>query len=250
MLQQTQVARVVEPWRRFLATFPTPRACADAPLASTIRLWEGLGYHRRARALHDAARVIRDEHDGEVPRDVASLRSLPGVGEYTAHAVASFAFGEHVAVLDTNVGRVLARAVANRTLSRPEARELADRLLPVRHSGAHNQALLDLGAQFCRANPRCESCPLANACRWRCEGGDDPAPLSAAVSRRQSTFEGSDRQIRGRILGLLRTEDAPLAAVVAHVGPGARDRVERLVTDLVEDGLVERVGRRLRLATA
>jgi len=250
MLQQTQVARVLDPWRRFLDAFPSPSACADAPLASTLRLWAGLGYHRRAKALHEAARTIRDEHGGEVPRDATTLRGLPGVGEYTANAVASFAFGQRVAVLDTNVGRVLARAVANRTLRTREARDLAERLLPARGVASHNQALLDLGAQYCRAAPRCASCPLACACRWNLEGGDDPAPLSAAVSRRQSMFEGSDRQVRGRILGLLRSEEASMATVVAYVAPVERTRVERLVTDLVKDGLVERAGRRLRLAAS
>jgi A/G-specific adenine glycosylase len=248
MLQQTQVARVLAPWRRFLDAFPNATACADAPLSSTLRLWDGLGYHRRAKALREAATVIRDQHGGEVPRDVAALRALPGVGEYTAHAVASFAFGRRVAVLDTNVGRVLARAVANRTLTRHEARDLADRLLPVRGVAAHNQAMLDLGAQFCRANPRCDSCPMARVCRWHHEDGEDPAPFSAAVSRRQSTFEGSDRQVRGQVLGLLRRGEATMTGVAAHVEPVGRDRVERIVSGLVDDGLVQRVGRRFRLA--
>jgi A/G-specific adenine glycosylase len=250
MLQQTQVARVLEPWRRFLDAFPDPSSCANAPLSSVLRLWAGLGYHRRAKALHDAARIIRDQYRGELPRDVAELRRLPGVGEYTANAVASFAFGQRVAVLDTNVGRVLARAVANRTLTVREARELAKRLLPARNAASHNQAMLDLGAQYCRASPHCDSCPLARVCRWRQEGGDDPAPLSAAVSRRQSSFEGSDRQVRGKILGLLRGDDASLTAVVAHVDPLDRDRVERIIEDLVVDGLVQRTGRRFRLATS
>lgn len=109
MLQQTQTSRVIEPWTKFLERFPTPRSCADVALAEVLGAWRGLGYHRRAKALHDTARVLRDEFDGVVPRTVKELRTLPGVGEYTAAAVASFAYGEHVAVLDTNVGRVLAR---------------------------------------------------------------------------------------------------------------------------------------------
>ena len=122
MLQQTQTSRVVEPWRRFLERFPTPTSCADAPLSTVLTVWAGLGYPRRAKAIHDAARVMRDDHDGAVPREVAQLLQLPGVGEYTAHAVASFAFAKPVAVLDTNVGRVLARAIENRTLRHREAR--------------------------------------------------------------------------------------------------------------------------------
>jgi A/G-specific adenine glycosylase len=192
--------------------------------------------------------VLRDEYGGVVPDDVRALRSLPGIGEYTANAVASFAFAQRVAVLDTNVGRVLARAVANRTLGAREARELAQRLLPVHDVATHNQALLDLGAQYCRSSPRCASCPLARTCRWKLEGGSDPAPLSAAVSRRQTRFEGSDRQVRGRILGLLRREESSLSAVAKHAVTTDRARLERIVEGLVEDGLVERAGRRLRLA--
>jgi len=127
---------------------------------------------------------------------VADLRRLPGVGEYTANAVASFAFGECVAVVDTNVGRVLARAVANRTLSVRDARVVANELLPRSNAAAFNQALLDLGAQFCTSTPRCDPCPMARVCRWHVEGGPDPAPRSAGVSRPQSKFQGSDRQAR------------------------------------------------------
>ena len=114
MLQQTQTSRVIAPWQRFLDHFPTPTACANAPLGDVLRLWEGLGFHRRAKFLHDTAIALRDNHGGTVPRDVKELRSLPGVGAYTANAIASFAFGTPTAVLDTNVGRILARAVANR----------------------------------------------------------------------------------------------------------------------------------------
>lgn len=247
MLQQTQVPRVLEPWRRFLATFPTPTSCADAPLAAILRRWEGLGYHRRAKALHGAARMIRDEFGGEVPRDVASLHRLPGVGKYTANAVGSFAFGQRVAVLDTNVGRVLARAVANKTLAARRAHDLADDLLPMRGVAAHNQSMLDLGAQFCRSKPLCGSCPVARACRWNIEGGVDPAPRSASVSRPQSAFEGSDRQMRGRILRVLRSSDVTLSDLVVSVAPGEGERVDRIVDGLISDGLVERDRARLRL---
>ena len=109
MLQQTQTSRVIGPWTRFLEAFPTPTSCADASLSEVLRLWSGLGYHRRAKALHDAAIMIRDDFGGMVPRQVDELRRLPGVGEYTANAVGSFAFGHRVAVIDTNVGRVLGR---------------------------------------------------------------------------------------------------------------------------------------------
>jgi A/G-specific adenine glycosylase len=248
MLQQTQVARVVGPWRAFLDAYPTPKDCADDTLAHVLQRWSGLGYHRRAKALHDAARMIRDEFDGLVPNEVADLRRLPGVGEYTANAVASFAFAKPVAVLDTNVGRIVARALENRPLRATEARAAVQRLLARRDGAAFNQAMLDLGAQFCRSSPRCEDCPVARACRWRREGGPDPAPRSAGVSRRQSPFLGSDRQVRGRVLAALRREPqtkGQLAAVLADVG---EDRAEVVLASLVRDGLIERTGQLVQLA--
>ena len=250
MLQQTQTSRVIEPWARFIERFPTPRSCADASLAEVLTAWQGLGYNRRAKALHDAARVLRDEFDGVVPRSVKELRSLPGVGEYTANAVASFAFGVPVAVLDTNVGRVLARALANRRLRPSEARALAADVLPRTGVAAFNQAMLDLGAQFCRAAPRCEECPLASRCEWRQRGGGDPSPLSAGVSRAQPRFEGSNRQLRGRVLNALREgprSRQELGARFSGVEPGRRDEV---LASLVRDGLITRLARTYVLAGA
>ena len=247
MLQQTQTSRVVGPWTRFLEAFPTPRSCADAPLASVLRLWSGLGYHRRAKALHQAAQMIRDEFDGAVPRTVAELRRLPGVGEYTANAVASFAFDAPVAVLDTNVGRVLARAVTNRQLSTIEARSISHALLPRDRRPAFNQAMLDLGAQFCTSRPRCDACPLAAACRWQREGGVDPAPHSAGVSRPQSTFAGSDRQVRGRVLAALRVKSRSTSQLLAALEGVSALRGTSIINDLVADGLIERAGGRVCL---
>jgi A/G-specific adenine glycosylase len=250
MLQQTQTSRVIEPWTKFMERFPTPDSCADAPLAEVLTRWRGLGYHRRAKALHDTARVIRDDFGGVVPRSVKELRTLPGVGEYTASAVASFAYGEPVAVLDTNVGRVLARALANRRLRPSEARNLAADVLPRTHVASFNQAMLDLGAQFCRATPQCDACPLASLCAWHQQGGDDPAPLSAGVSRAQPRFEGSNRQLRGRVLDALR--DGPhsqreLNVSLVGVEPGRRDEV---LSSLVLDGLIVRKARGYVLAGA
>jgi A/G-specific adenine glycosylase len=248
MLQQTQTSRVVGPWRSFLDTFPTPKDCADATLESVLQRWSGLGYHRRAKALHDAARRIRDEFDGKVPSDVDDLRSLPGVGEYTANAVASFAYGTPVAVLDTNVGRILSRALENRSLRTSEARDAAQRLLPRRDTAAFNQAMLDLGAQFCRSSPRCDVCPVAGVCRWRLEGGLDPAPQSAAVSRPQSAFAGSDRQARGRVLAALREEPQTRAQLRARIGDEGDERSAKVIDSLMRDGLVGRTGRRFHLS--
>ncbi len=247
MLQQTQTSRVLGPWRGFLESFPTPIACADAPLSEILRLWSGLGYHRRAKALHDAARMIRDEFHGAVPSDVADLRRLPGVGEYSANAVASFAFGRHVAVVDTNVGRVLARAIANRTLSVREARVEARELLPRTNAASFNQAMLDLGAQFCTATPRCAPCPLARVCKWNLEGGTDPAPRSAGVSRPQPKFAGSDRQARGRVLAALRERPRSLEQLLTCIGDVDARRGAALVVGLVDDGLVEQRAGLVRL---
>ncbi len=250
MLQQTSTARVLEPWRRFLDLFPTPAACAGAGLDEVLRAWRGLGYPRRAKALHDAARLMVERHEGRVPSSVPDLLALPGVGSYTAHAVASFAFGERVAVLDTNVGRVLARALANRALTPREARDLAAALLPRRGAAAFNQSLLDLGAQFCTATPRCGTCPVARCCRWRRDGGEDPAPRSAAVSRPQGSFAGSDRQIRGRLLRLLEEAARTRGDLHRELGDVDAARLERLLEGLVGEGLVSVLGSRLVLGTA
>jgi A/G-specific adenine glycosylase len=248
MLQQTQTSRVIEPWRRFLAAFPTPNDCANATLASVLRLWAGLGYHRRAKALHEAARTIRDEFGGEVPNEVDQLRQLPGVGEYTANAVATFAFGRRVAVLDTNVGRVLARALENRPLRASEARTVAHALLPRSDAASFNQALLDLGAQFCTSSPHCGECPVKRVCRWRRDGGEDPAPRSAGVSRPQSKFQGSDRQARGRVLAALRDGPQSTSQLLTQLRDVDRGRGASVVDGLMADGLIERKGRLVHLA--
>jgi A/G-specific adenine glycosylase len=248
MLQQTQVSRVVGPWQTFLATFPSPSDCANAPLSTVVRLWSGLGYPRRAKALHAAATMIRDDFGGAVPAEVDELRRLPGVGEYTAHAIASFSFARPVAVLDTNVGRILSRALANRTLTLSEARPMAKEVMGRANSARFNQLMLDLGAQFCRAVPRCEQCPVASACKWKREGGTDPAPRSAAVSRAQTAYVGSDRQLRGQMLTQLghgaRTKQQLFSALAGF----DQSRYDDIVDGLVADGLVQRRGRIVQLA--
>lgn len=249
MLQQTQASRVIEPWRRFVERFPTPSDCADASLAEVLTHWRGLGYHRRAKALHQTATVLRDEFDDVVPREVARLRTLPGVGEYTASAVASFAYGVQVAVLDTNVGRVLARALENRRLGVSEARDLATRLLPRSKSAAFNQAMLDLGAQFCRATPNCAICPLEAHCAWRLQGGEDPAPRSAGVSRPQPRFEGSNRQLRGKIINALRQGPHTRRQLQGAFGSVPRVRRDDVLESLVRDGLITSHERIYSLAT-
>jgi A/G-specific adenine glycosylase len=248
MLQQTSTSRVIEPWTRFLKKFPTAESCARATLAEVLVAWSGLGYPRRAKSLHEAARIIRDHFHGEVPRDVDELRTLPGVGEYTSHAVASFAFGQHVAVLDTNVGRVLSRALVNQPLRMSTARELAQALLPKSDAATFNQAMLDLGAQFCRATPRCNECPLASSCAWRRDGGPDPAPLSAGVSRPQAPFAGSNRQLRGRVMRALHDGPRAKARLVRDLAV-APARAEVVLDSLVRDGLVTKVARSYSLSS-
>ncbi len=238
MLQQTQTSRVIEPWRRFMASFPTPSACATAPLADVLVAWAGLGFHRRAKFLHQSAQAIVEMFGGEVPRRVEDLLTLPGVGPYTANAIASFAFGEATAVVDTNVGRVLARYVANAAIDARTAQNYAERVVPAKESARFNQALLDVGAQFCARTPRCADCPLRRDCRWYQEGGADPAPGSAGVSKPQSRFEGSDRQLRGRVLAQLRSGETSVLTMRALLEGWDPERSQRVLTSLQSDGLI------------
>lgn len=247
MLQQTQVSRVLEAWPRFLARFPTVHACASAGQDEVVRAWQGLGYARRARALHQAAQYVAREWDGMFSSDPQQLRQLPGVGDYTANAIASFAFDAPCAVLDTNVGRVLARALANRPLTKVEAQALADDLRGAAPSRAWNQAMLDLGAQFCRARPRCAECPVARVCAWQRDGGADPATTSAAVSRPQPRFAGSDREQRGIIVRAVSASSKSTAQLAITEGVDA-SRLERVLASLVRDGLVVERRRRWYLA--
>lgn len=233
MLQQTQVARVVPAWTRFLGRFPTPEACASATLGDVLREWQGLGYPRRARHLHLAAGEIAER--GGFPTDLSGMLGLPGVGPYTARAVLSFAFGTDAAVVDTNVARVLAR-VAGRPLTARQAQRAADRLLPLGCSWEWNQSAMELGATVCTAAaPRCGMCPTVRTCAWRGEGAD-PARTTAGVSRRQPPFEGSDRQARGRLLRRLVEGAQPVEDAPEIMGRRVSDAA-RLVDALVAEGL-------------
>lgn len=237
MLQQTGVSRVLERYDDFCDRFPTPAACAAAPAGAVIEAWRGLGYNRRALHLHAAARSITAA-GGRFPDDLDGLLGLPGVGPYTARAVLALAFERDVGVVDTNVGRLLAR-LGGRRLSRAEAQRTADRLVPAGRSWLWNQALFDLGATVCtRRAPACTTCPLEAHCAWHGEG-PDPADGSAGVSVAQAPFEGSDRQHRGRLVEALRSGPQP-ATVAAHL-MGLEDdppRASRIVASLRRDGLV------------
>ena len=240
MLQQTQVSRVVERWFRFLGRFPTADAAARAPVGDLIDEWSGLGYNRRAVNLHRCATEVVERFDGRVPEGLDDLRSLPGVGAYTARAVAVFAFERHHAVVDTNVARILAR-VTGRSLSRIEAQAMADEWACRHDPWVWNQALLDVGAGMCRlVQPDCGRCPLSTHCGWNRNGRTDPDPArgSAGVSGRQSTFAGSDRQGRGRLVRALRdgpVHDNDLVTVMGW--PGEVERARRVAATVVDDGL-------------
>ena len=204
MLQQTQVARVLERYEPWLERWPTPAALAGAPAADVLRAWSGLGYNRRALSLQNAARRIVEL--GEFPRDIAGLERLPGVGPYTARAIACFAFGAEVTALDTNVRRVLERSLGTTDVAPPAG-----------SAWDWNQALFDLGAQICLARvPRCGRCPLAASCPSQ---GQTFAPL-----RRQSRFEGSRRQRRAALV-------RELAEGPCTDGGYDRDVVDSLLAD-------------------
>jgi A/G-specific adenine glycosylase len=246
MLQQTQASRVIPAFTAFLVRFPTVRSLAAASRADVLRAWAGLGYNRRAVALHEAARRIRDDHGGRVPREIASLRALPGVGPYTASAVASIAFGEPVAAVDVNVRRVTARflrAAEPAELSAAEAAADAAAWLDRDTPGEWNQSVMDLGREVCRPVPRCDRCPLALGCSFRASGR-----RAVPGGRRKGRFEGSRRQVRGRVVAVLRDQASADLRTLAHAAAVPAERVRQVLEALVRDGLVEPVGRgRFRL---
>ena len=258
MLQQTQVARVVPRFTRFLDRFPTAASCASSRVADVVEEWAGLGYNRRAVNLHRAAVAVVDRHGGELPRDLDALVALPGVGPYTARAVLAFAFGDDVGVVEVNTARVLARAIAGRRLERSEAQALADGLVPEGEGWAWNQAMIDIGATICGKSlsrtsmGACAGCPLLATCAWAATGhaSPDPAVGSAGEGTRQSTFAGSDRQGRGRLVDALRLGPvAPAEVALAAGWPDDVDRARRIADGLVADGLavVDEAGGALHL---
>ncbi|MBF6236209.1 A/G-specific adenine glycosylase [Nocardia otitidiscaviarum] len=240
MLQQTPVARVEPIWREWVARWPVPSAMAAASQGEVLRAWGKLGYPRRALRLHECAQALARDHGDEVPADVEVLLSLPGIGAYTARAVACFAYGQRVPVVDTNVRRVVARAVHGRAeAGNPAARDLAETeaLLPVRvdRAAVFSAALMELGAVVCTArNPDCDRCPLPS-CAW--VGAGRPA---SDVVRKVQKYEGTDRQARGRLMDVLRAAHGPVERVRLDLAwtrdPGQRDRA---LDSLLVDGLIE-----------
>jgi A/G-specific adenine glycosylase len=241
MAQQTQIGRASERWVRFLQRFPTVGALAASSPADVLREWRGLGYNRRALSLWRAARAIVDDHGGEVPRDVTALEGLPGVGPYTARAVAAIAFGLPVGAVDTNVRRVLGRVTAGRrSLGAREMQAVADAAVPVDRPGDWTHALMDVGATFCRPAPRCDGCPVRAWCAWAGE------PAAAAVTQagrnsRSPAFTSTSRWLRGRLLDRLR-DGAGDGWIALHGPIGAHDAraVETALAGLASDGLLER----------
>ncbi|WP_432563156.1 HhH-GPD family protein [Kineococcus sp. SYSU DK003] len=242
MLQQTPVARVLPQWRAWMERWPTPSDLAAEPPGEAVRMWHRLGYPRRALRLHAAAVAIRDEHGGAVPDDHAALLDLPGIGAYTAAAVASFAFGRRHAVVDTNVRRVHARAVTGAAEPAPSLtaaeNRLATDLLPDDEATAARWAVavMELGALVCTArSPRCEDCPLLDRCAWVLAG----RPAHTGPARRAQAWAGTDRQVRGKLLAVLRASADPVAAEdLARCWDDALQR-DRCLDGLVADGLVE-----------
>ncbi len=241
MLQQTPVARVVEPWQQWLERWPTPSALAAAEPGEAVRAWGRLGYPRRALRLHQAAQRIVSHHGGEVPAEPTALRALPGVGEYTAAAIASFAHRRREVVLDTNVRRVLSRVDGGTAgpaggLTGAE-RERAARWLPDAPglAAAWSVAAMELGALVCTATaPDCAGCPAAAQCRWL-RAGRPPGPPAG----RSQPYAGTDRQARGALLDVLRRADSAVdAAPLLAAWPGDHAQAARALGSLLADGLV------------
>jgi A/G-specific adenine glycosylase len=243
MLQQTPVSRVLPVHQQWLERWPSPSALTLEPAGEAIRLWGRLGYPRRALRLHAAAVAITERHGGEVPADLAALRALPGVGEYTAAAIAVFAYGCRHAVLDTNVRRVLARVVAGaelppESLTRAE-RERAASLLPDDDAEAAtwSVAVMELGALVCTAaRPRCTTCPLADGCAWRAAG----YPTYDGPPRRGQAWAGTDRQCRGRLMAEVRDAEGVVSPARLARTWNEADQRTRCLAGLVEDGLLVR----------
>ncbi|MDQ0616468.1 A/G-specific adenine glycosylase [Arthrobacter globiformis] len=262
MLQQTPVVRVLPVWEEWLRRWPEPAALAREPAGEAVRAWGRLGYPRRALRLHGAAVAIEGEHGGRVPQDYAELLGLPGVGSYTAAAVAAFAFGRRETVVDTNIRRVHARLFSGSALPAPALTaaemRLAAELLPsdAGSSVRWNASVMELGALVCTARaPKCAACPVRDRCAWLAAG--EPPP---AYTPKGQAWHGTDRQVRGGVMAVLRLADAPVPAEMFQQAPAdlgfdaagigvplaalhrlncAPEQLERALEGLLEDGLAE-----------
>ncbi len=242
MLQQTPVARVEPSWHEWMARWPKPSDLAAATPADVLRAWGKLGYPRRALRLRDAAAVIAEQHDDVVPSDVDTLLALPGIGAYTARAVAAFAYRKRCPVVDTNVRRVIARAVHGAGDAGPASntRDMADaeKLLPEdeEHAARMSAALMELGAIVCTArNPRCADCPIYDECAWQLAG----KPVYHGPAKPVQKFAGTDRQVRGLLLDVLRDTSTPVPKTRLDVVWSDAGQRDRCLDSLLVDGLVE-----------
>ncbi|MDN5894144.1 MAG: A/G-specific adenine glycosylase [Nocardioides sp.] len=250
MLQQTPVVRVLPVHAAWLERWPTPADLAAEEPGAALRAWGRLGYPRRALRLHTAAVAIVERHGGAVPDSHDDLLALPGVGDYTAAAIASFGFGQRHVVLDTNVRRVFARAVTGaefpaNSLTRAE-RDLAATLLPEDEATAATWAVavMELGALVCVANaPKCGQCPLSDRCAWVASG----RPAYDGPPRRGQTYAGTDRQVRGRLLGMVRDHEGPVTKARLDLVWDDQVQRDRALSSLVSDGLLVPEGERYRL---
>jgi len=254
MLQQTPVARVEPVWHQWMERWPSPSDLADSSRADAVVAWGRLGYPRRALRLHQAAARIQSDHGGLVPSELDALLALPGIGDYTARAIRTFAFGFPEPVVDTNVRRVMARVVRGQGEAGPP-RVTADRsalwaVLKPEQPPAQVQAakaIMELGAVVCTARtPRCDECPLKSSCAWRSAGYPE---YLGAPGPKQAKFEGSDRQVRGIILRELRHSDIPVPETFLITLWHDQDQLRRALESLIADGLAARDDGALRLAS-
>ena len=244
MSQQTPMSRVIGPWHEWMNRWPTPDDLAEEDSGEAVAAWGRLGYPRRALRLHSCAVAIATEHDGVVPNSYDELVALPGIGDYTASAVVSFAFGGRATVLDTNVRRLIARAesgIANCPTSVTRAeRIVADALVPDEDARAAKWAVasMELGALVCTArSPQCEVCPIRDGCRWVIDGKPDNAP-----ARRGQPWKGTDRQCRGVIMDVVRNSPRGVKVQMALSAWPEPDQASRCLESLLDDGLVHRRG--------
>jgi A/G-specific adenine glycosylase len=245
MAQQTQAARAGEAWRRFVERFPIVDDLAAASPADVLRAWQGLGYNRRALNLHRAAREIVERHAGRVPNDLAALQALPGVGPYTARAVAAIAFGRPVGAVDTNVRRVLGRIVAGDSVALPAAdlQRLADQVVPPDRAADWTHAVMDVGALVCRPRlPSCDACPANRWCAFAAEArlGSGPATTPSRLRRPAVEFAATSRWLRGRIVDRLRSApDGEWTQIEGPIGEHDATAVSTALAALAADGLIE-----------
>jgi A/G-specific adenine glycosylase len=248
MLQQTQVSRVIPYFEEFRETFPAPSAMAKTPKSKVVSMWGGLGYPRRALRLHELATVLANDLHNQVPDDFETLISLPGIGDYTANAILAFAFQKRSVVIDTNIRRVIARAVLGqewptKTITKSE-REVIESLVPRQHKAAsvYSAAIMELGQVICVPKPKCDLCPIKKECKWVMAG----KPSGVKVNRTQA-WHGTNRKCRGMILRAIR-EESSVTIISLSKSWENRDQLESCVEALIDEGFIKKSGRKLILA--